>query len=168
MCVVEVSGYGVVPKTPVVGGEIVDIAHQNRLAIIGVVNRPRRFAVKSPQGLGGQIRRNRGRNLRLRDLVELLRREPRKCLVSDRPSFAGRGVGGYCRRWIQRGYRLLHNQSPQWLNKRTRRWTDGATAASIRTATSAAFAAIKAPGAGTQSFFCYQVACAGEQAHFEQ
>src|SRR5260370_36924118 len=112
MCVVQVSGYGVVPKTPVVGGGIVDIAHQNRLAIIGVVNRPRRFAVKPPQGLVGQIRRNRGRNLRLRDLVELLRREPPKCLVGDRPAFAGRGGGGYCRRWVQRGRQLLYSRSP--------------------------------------------------------
>src|SRR5205807_5033727 len=117
MPVVQVGADGVVAKAAIVGRQIIDVADQNRLAIFRVVDRSGRLAVKSPQGLRGQIGGDSRRNLGLGDLVELLRRELGKGLVGNGAPFAACGVRSDGGRGIQRGNRLFYRQVPEWLNK---------------------------------------------------
>src|ERR1700724_1863856 len=137
MAVMQMGAYSVVAKTAIIGRQVVDVAHQDGLAIFSVVNRARGLAVKSPKGLGGQIRRYGSRNLRLGDLIELLRRELCKCLMSNGSSFARSSVGSYGWRGIQGGYRLFYSQSPEWLDKRPG-WGAGSTATTAVTTTALA------------------------------
>src|SRR5579859_3394896 len=101
MAVMQVGADGIVPKSAIIGWQIVDVAHQNRLAIFRVIDGARRLAVEAPKGLGGQVWGYSGRNLGLSNLVKLLRRELGKGLVGDSAAFAGCGVGRDSGRRIQ-------------------------------------------------------------------
>src|SRR5258708_9171706 len=113
MAVVQVRSNGIVPKAIVVGRQIVHVAYQNRLAIFRVIDRPWCFTVKSPKSLGGQIRGHGGGNLRLRDLVKLLRRKLGQRLVRDRASFAPSGGWNDCTVWSPRCYCLVLRLIPE-------------------------------------------------------